>query len=371
MMCGRIEIPDWELIPKLVLLVFRRMAPVFTLPSLAEDPNSMTECLISIWRLRKIYTVEKAKMTLHDLIMESHAFKASDPRDKVYSIIGLADDRDKIRLKIDYSRPIRDLYINVASYMIEHDTDLSLLLSNLHTKSIDLPSWVPDWSTWHFGSNGAAMSIGYDASGNSKPKVRVRRSQNELELSGCIVDSIIRLGSDIGPHYVGTRNPEVNQRRDSWLKEQKEMVREAKRVKRSPHRESASELLWRTLIGNITLDEEKASDDYETLYDAHLQLSNKYISLEDKAMAREFCDAVRRRSRYRRLATTEKAYFGGVPHTSQVGDWICMFHGSSLLHVIREHGRGYLYIGHAYVHGLMNGEILKHRYYKKQTIRLV
>lgn len=36
-----------------------------------------------------------------------------------------------------------------------------------------------------------------------------------------------------------------------------------------------------------------------------------------------------------------------------------MFHGGRHLFVVRENGRDFTYTGHAYIHGLMNGEILK------------
>jgi hypothetical protein len=63
-------------------------------------------------------------------------------------------------------------------------------------------------------------------------------------------------------------------------------------------------MLWRTLIGKITFVEESAEEGYKALFDAHRNLSEHSTALE-KVMAIEFCDAARRRSRYRRLAVTE------------------------------------------------------------------
>ncbi|KAH7124369.1 heterokaryon incompatibility protein-domain-containing protein [Dactylonectria macrodidyma] len=52
MMCGRIEAPDWQLIPDIVQLVFNRSLPMFCLPNSSEDPNCLRECLVSLRRLR-------------------------------------------------------------------------------------------------------------------------------------------------------------------------------------------------------------------------------------------------------------------------------------------------------------------------------
>lgn len=48
-----------------------------------------------------------------------------------------------------------------------------------------------------------------------------------------------------------------------------------------------------------------------------------------------------------------------------------MFQGCSVLLVVRPEGPDFKYLGHAYVHGLMNGEVLQAEWYQKQTIPLV
>jgi hypothetical protein len=124
------------------------------------------------------------------------------------------------------------------------------------------------------------------------------------------------------------------------------------------------------LIGNITLEEIQATDAYKSHYKAHLLLTEESPAWQQN-LAREYCDAARRRSRYRRLCTTQNGYFGAIPETAQVGDWICMLEGGRILFTVRPEGDDFVLVGPAYVHGLMYGEVLKLNWYKRRILTLV
>lgn len=82
---------------------------------------------------------------------------ATDPRDKLYALFNLARDREKLKdggdgsvmhLEIDYTQPVKRVYVNAAKAMIA-STGIQDVLQQAHSKhkSIpDLPTWVPDWS---------------------------------------------------------------------------------------------------------------------------------------------------------------------------------------------------------------------------------
>ncbi|KAK0726897.1 hypothetical protein B0T26DRAFT_671639 [Lasiosphaeria miniovina] len=80
------------------------------------------------------------------------------------------------------------------------------------------------------------------------------------------------------------------------------------------------------------------------LYEAHLGLSGDSLDKE-KDMARQFIDAVRRKSRYRRLATTTGKHLGSVPESAAVGDWVVMVNGSRSLFVVRPEACGNFSVG--------------------------
>jgi hypothetical protein len=103
--------------------------------------------------------------TINGLMHDFRDFEASDPRDKVYSMLGLAKDvyspppassegvsraRDALA-KIDYSKSTATVFKELARYIILHTRSLNLLVAAIHTapdapKTLELPSWTPDWS---------------------------------------------------------------------------------------------------------------------------------------------------------------------------------------------------------------------------------
>ncbi|KAG4429501.1 hypothetical protein IFR05_015018 [Cadophora sp. M221] len=281
MMCGRKTIPNCFLLPDLVQLSFNRSLPAFVLPPLTEDPNSLKECLATLGIMRRRMVSNKQQATLYRLLVAFHRFQATDRRDKVYCLLGLASDRQDMSLMVDYTLTNEQLYIK------------------------------------QFGSHGMAFGYHYTAGGNSKPDLRIDTVDNSLTIAGCLVDRIVRLSGRIEPYYhdqSGSRSSE----RIKWLKEQMQLIQE---LEPYPNGSNIRNVFWKTLIGNITLDQREAQDEYETYFDAHLNFKEDK-SVRQKDMAREFCDAVRRRARYRCLAATEKGYFGAVPETAEIGDWV-------------------------------------------------
>jgi hypothetical protein len=320
---------------------------------------------VTLRRMRLSITEAGHHFDLIMLLEESHPFRASDPRDKVYSLLGLAADRDELGLSVDYACTAEKLYTRVATAILKKSPDIEFLYNNLDKKSLSLPSWVPDWSTWRFGSHGTVSRHRlYAASAYTAPEMRV--SGDELEVTGCLVSKISQLGDRIGYPYGKDDESRVTAR-DNWLKEQRKLLQQ---IEPYPGGMALEEVLWRTLIGNITFHGEVAGKDYQAYYEAHVNHGSE-SSAAEKNMARQYVDNVRRRSRYSRLAIAARGYFGAIPQDAQVGDWICMFHGGQHLFVVRENGANFTYLGPAYIQGLMHGEVLGLTWYKKQTITLV
>ncbi|KAF2757367.1 hypothetical protein EJ05DRAFT_511186 [Pseudovirgaria hyperparasitica] len=77
---------------------------------------------------------------------------STDPRDKVYGLLGLSqEDRpgtpNPTRVVPDYTRPVVDIYTDVARSLIQRTHTLDILSACLGSGSVSgLPSWVPDWT---------------------------------------------------------------------------------------------------------------------------------------------------------------------------------------------------------------------------------
>jgi hypothetical protein len=71
--------------------------------------------------------------------------KCTDPRDKVFAILGLLHPNLTRSIQSSYTLPVRDVYIQSFLATVHHTCRLGLLdTTNQHGPSSDLPSWVPD-----------------------------------------------------------------------------------------------------------------------------------------------------------------------------------------------------------------------------------
>lgn len=69
----------------------------------------------------------------------------TDPRDKAYSLLGIARPYDGARLSIDYHVSSAQVFKNTAAYIIEGTRNLDILTEASLTNP-SLPTWVPDWA---------------------------------------------------------------------------------------------------------------------------------------------------------------------------------------------------------------------------------
>lgn len=97
---------------------------------------------------------------LLESLMVNRAFNATDQRDKVYAVLGMArvpmkagklsalQTHDNDSLVIDYSATVPAVYQYLAKYMINRDRNLDILCilsTHRNLGSSDLPTWAPDW----------------------------------------------------------------------------------------------------------------------------------------------------------------------------------------------------------------------------------
>jgi hypothetical protein len=90
---------------------------------------------------------------LIEVIRLRRGLGVKDPRDMVFAHLGLADltQEEERDLRVDYTMPISKLYTCLAMNIIHATGDLWILghveRIDLSLRRIDLPSWVPDWSS--------------------------------------------------------------------------------------------------------------------------------------------------------------------------------------------------------------------------------
>jgi hypothetical protein len=116
------------------------------------------------------------QFALKELLPMLRSAGATDPRDKVFALYGVASDRDESQLRPDYSLSVGKVYQAVAErWAGATDEDRKVLdisfLSHVQSanSTFELPSWVPDW-TMPLSSPVLADMADFCAAGASRAK---------------------------------------------------------------------------------------------------------------------------------------------------------------------------------------------------------
>ena len=97
--------------------------------------------------VRKENADEEELTTLHQALVRHRLKKATDPRDKIYSLLGIIPSGIQARVPVDYSLESRVLFQNIATFIVTEEKDLSILSENKTASDHEvLPSWVPNWA---------------------------------------------------------------------------------------------------------------------------------------------------------------------------------------------------------------------------------
>jgi len=132
--------------------------PVKIIASLNSDgtvqyTNRISE-IASLWLLKEIIGQGKPQgLRLVGLLQQTLAFQATDPRDKVFALVGLSHGVDPDF--IDYKLNMHEVFIRTVRFVIRDNAATALQILSLvrgHDRGV-LPSWVPDWTQSLYGQS--------------------------------------------------------------------------------------------------------------------------------------------------------------------------------------------------------------------------
>jgi hypothetical protein len=73
--------------------------------------------------------------------------KATDSRDLIFSLLAICSDTKDLGVAADYIKSTREVFMNTTLALLKSGNFSILSLAQGSGNSIDLPSWVPDWSS--------------------------------------------------------------------------------------------------------------------------------------------------------------------------------------------------------------------------------
>ncbi|CAI4213112.1 unnamed protein product [Parascedosporium putredinis] len=300
---------------------------------------------------------------LLNTLMSCRHFDATDPRDKVYGILGMVSPRSSWKLLADYSREIVDVYSDVVQYQLEtsgYEGKLDFLgADGLPEGGITgLPSWLPDWryrdryhvpfkkllddeATTPRPGRQQSESCVYTASGTiiSLAKLGINPSTvaaidgRSLRVKGFRVGFLY----DIQPIFEPGRSHVLNTWRSS--------------LHTTPYftGETEPQAFNRLIVADIDEDVRAAAR----------QGPKSSPAADDRPRAETFIACSGRR--FARLVQKNWSSDGLalVPQCVREGDQIFALLGGQVLYALRSLGDGtHKFLGECYVHGMMDGEVL-------------
>ena len=93
-------------------------------------------------------TMNQSGQSLLSLLLRHRMTLTTDPRDKIFSLCGIATDvgPSELNISIDYRRSAPEVYWETTVHMISLEKRLDVLSVPNEDRVLELPSWVPDFS---------------------------------------------------------------------------------------------------------------------------------------------------------------------------------------------------------------------------------
>ncbi|XXH02833.1 hypothetical protein Hte_009220 [Hypoxylon texense] len=281
-------------------------------------------------------------MPLVRLVHCTQYYQATDLRDKLYALLGMASDISPDDIIPDYTKSVQDVFLDLVKFMaVEHRNLDVVSTGRLSISDSAIPSWLPDWrglnplrplNSEEFGGHF------YRASGNTDAVVDMTEFPLALTAEGWITDTI-----DLFDDGVTLSHVELQTIR-RWQEIARDNVDPT--VMRS--------LFWRAIVMDKDHMGNQATPSFGKALDAFIAGSNKPRS----KFVQQFSDAVTRAVLGRRFFITKNGRIGLGPPDIQLGDQIAILKGCHVPLILRKKGDYMALVGEAYVSAMMNGELV-------------
>ncbi|KAI1119469.1 heterokaryon incompatibility protein-domain-containing protein [Nemania sp. NC0429] len=356
---------------------------------------------------------------LLELLHQHRDCESTDPRDKVYGLLGLSGDAEDIGITPSYDQTPEEIFIDLFEKHVLATKSLDMICAvRFPRRPTNLPSWVPDWSVdqtvpgicindrYVGGNDFAASPIAhfqrYAASGASLPQVSfsgMRMSAmgicfGRIASVGCVdegmtFDDIESFGRADETGKSASESDTFNE----WLN----MVLDSPiwdDIAGRYGKEDVIDAFCRTMVGNrnnrmmrppdqADTDPEAQRDDLDDTPSEYSETVDENgddgkqaeeddamsVSSEDSVlfspheMLRMTIDGFRSSIQVawgKRFAIFDSGHIGIVPEQARVGDVVAVLLGCTMpLLLRRNQGSVCSVLGECYVHGAMDGEVLQ------------
>jgi hypothetical protein len=337
----------------------------------SKGGNAAISSLIGSRRRYQAQTPSNRPSLMELLIKFSNTLKATNPRDRIYGILGLAGDKE-LGIKVDYNMKIHEVYTMTAEILLQHNYTDILSWCKFPKGQPELPSWVPNFDGLLRDPYGAYKYKGplwkplFDASKSHEVKISTRSlidNSSTITMSGLTLDVIKELGTS----WQEPKGENFWQPVKTFLTQIKTFLEQAQKI---PHLVPQGQKFWDDAFWRIPCADQKYHGYVRRRADA---------TAEDglcEVIARMYGDRSGHEDEVKTSAFNKydgamgylyglkpfisgKGYVGLAPEHAVPGDILCVIIGAIVPYVLRRVPEGgFELVGEAYVHGIMDGEAM-------------
>ena len=341
---------------------------------------------------------------LHTLESFSIRRNATDPRDKIFGILGVLSPEQKRQLvTVDYTRSVEDVYIDVATSLIEHFEEFYMLyLAGTENQKLQNPSWVPDWTVsirkksyagaWRIRESERCTDLSrghrslYQAAAYNSTTAQIDKSAKTLRLSCTLVDRAKYIGHTFSEGCTMVQVKDTNS--SVWLSggpqwcedlgscfglarvHARNRYRNLDEIQRACnfclvagkfgklHERADPVILTRCWASQFRIAEYMVALDRASWTSENLDIV--YETGSNTSKFSDFQQALESALCGHTFFVSSSGYIGLGPSSIKSGDEICIIHGLPVPFIVRRiSGNSFSLVGECYIQDIMDGELFR------------
>ncbi|KAH7364781.1 heterokaryon incompatibility protein-domain-containing protein [Rhexocercosporidium sp. MPI-PUGE-AT-0058] len=335
----------------------------------------------------------RARTRLHDggtllpfMMQMTDELESSDPRDKIYGLLGMCPRCDTLAIIPDYSKSVAEVFAQVTTHSISQWANLVPLQAyhDIKRSIHNLPLWVPDYSgrnlrppryhSFVFPPH-LNYSTGLKKCGRKPNTITYALSSTsyEIVLKGIYFDTVeFSSQCPVLTEYEGL-DPAMRLRNS---KERTHKIQQAQ-----SESGSRSEAFWRTLMADRMSYHEGHGLPSSAIYQEYFEVwmgrapvpeefkllnGNLSPDVTNELFTKPLTDAIIPKCHGRSFIVTSRGSIGLAPSHTNVGDVVAVLEGGNVPFILHHREvqkmennlEYYSFVGESYIHGIMAGEAI-------------
>ncbi|KAH6670470.1 heterokaryon incompatibility protein-domain-containing protein [Halenospora varia] len=347
--------------------------------------------------------ISAGKAGLKNFLATCHGRAITNPKDVIFSVLGLASEAQSLDLEVNYEQETVDVFIDAVESIVNATGSLDILCHNNWTQVHNHShSWVPRFAGGFEECNCEGYLVNsltiseilvpdggvvqelmvdkspYTAAGDTKAAISFDKARRQISVQGVKIDEITKVLDLPVPYRGGIQIPK------QW---KGDVFNLSNTSSKDISKNKNFDPFWRTLVANREQLNIWTTDiDISSLstYNDILSLNNYTYLSQYRAPApsawaseaeewlkgdmtvpdtstSEFLRGIIGYIRSKRFVMTRES-MGLGPESAENGDIVCVLFGCSVPMVLRPVGDGsvgFYLVGEAYLHSMMDGEAIE------------